>query len=464
MKFSFHVGSFDKSWLFAIIAFIGVIIQVMDKSFGDTLSLSIVNIFPRTEILVFGLMILISITIQSLLIKKARDALNIEKSKPGLGQILLTIAALAQYSVAGMLAIIFFQVFFTLKYSVILLETILGMNLITSSVILAILSSRFIRTLRYSLNKVVVAYTIAIAALSFSSIITFIYIENFLRPKPDYITSQYNPWATWSPVVSTDLVTIYQLTGVISFVTLWIATVFLTNHYASKSKKIKYWGIVSIPLIYFASQYIISSLEHLNLLGQLGVEDSPVFAYVYNLFLNTVRAAGGIMFGIAFFILSKTIMHVQLKKSIIMTGIGLILLFGANASSLIIFTPYPPWGVISTAFLIAGSYSLIIGLDSATLYIATDSSLRRVVEKSPQKNYDILKSLGQAKTQDIVMNKIENISEEVFNEIESDNLFRASSQPDNVREYIDEVLKEALKIDSNFLQKAKDRTSAKDPR
>ena len=62
------------------------------------------------------------------------------------------------------------------------------------------------------------------------------------------------------------------------------------------------------------------------------------------------------MFGVAFFILSKTILHTQLKKSIIMTGIGFILLLGANASSLIIMTPYPPWGVISITFLIIGSY------------------------------------------------------------------------------------------------------------
>ena len=73
------------------------------------------------------------------------------------------------------------------------------------------------------------------------------------------------------------------------------------------------------------------------------------------------------MFGIAFFLLSKTIMHVQLKRSIIMAGIGLILLFGARTSSLVIMATYPPWGVISMTFLITGSYSILVGLDSALL-------------------------------------------------------------------------------------------------
>jgi hypothetical protein len=149
MKHPFHVGSFDKSLLLVVVAFIAIIIQVMDKSFGTTFTLSLRDIFPRADLLVFGLMILISIAIQSVLIKKAREAVKIDRSKSRVGQTVLVVTALLQYSAADMLVIILFQAVFTLKYSVNLLETIVGINLITSSVILAILSSRFVRTLRY---------------------------------------------------------------------------------------------------------------------------------------------------------------------------------------------------------------------------------------------------------------------------------------------------------------------------
>jgi hypothetical protein len=143
-------------------------------------------------------------------------------------------------------------------------------------------------------------------------------------------------------------------------------------------------------------------------------------------------------------------MHAQLKQSLILTGVGLVLLFGANASSIIIMTPYPPWGLLSTTFLITGPYSLIIGLDSAALYIATDSSLRRIIEKASQKDYDILKSLDNAKTQDIVLDRIENITGEVYDEIQSDDLLKASSEPTDVQGYIDQVLKEMWNIDPNL--------------
>ena len=54
MKHPFHVGSFDKGLLLVVVAFIAIIIQVMDKSFGTTFTLSLRDIFPRADLLVFG--------------------------------------------------------------------------------------------------------------------------------------------------------------------------------------------------------------------------------------------------------------------------------------------------------------------------------------------------------------------------------------------------------------------------
>jgi hypothetical protein len=80
-------------------------------------------------------------------------------------------------------------------------------------------------------------------------------------------------------------------------------------------------------------------------------------------------------------------------------------------------------GVISTTFLITGSYLLIIGLDSAAFYLATDSSLRRIIAKSPQKEHDILKSLDYSEAQDVVTTKVKDLGREVYDQIEFDNLF-----------------------------------------
>lgn len=452
---SFHTRSIDSNLLIIISVIVAVIVQVMDKSFGNTFTLSLGNAFPPADIVVFGLMVLISIIIQSMLIKKTRGSLRIEGSKSKLGKAVVIIAILLQYAAISILVITLFQIVFTSEYNVHLLETIVGINLITSSVLLAMLLSRFLRTLKKSSSKVVLAYTISIAILLLNDIITFIYIDNFLQRKPDFITTQFNPWASYSPTTSSNVVSAYQIMWIVSFVALWIATILLTNHYASKTKT-KYWIMVSLPIIYFASIYLIANLERLHLLELLGVQDNPVYSYMYNLFLNTVRTAGGITFGVAFFMLSKTIMHTQLEKSIVISGAGLVLLFSANASSLIIMTLYPPWGIISATYSIIGSYLLIIGLDSATFYLATDASLRRIIAKLPRQEYDLLKSLGYSETENIVTSKIKNFSKQVYSEIRFDNFFYTSSEPTNIQEYINNVLTEVKKGDKTLPRNGKD--------
>ena len=74
-------------------------------------------------------------------------------------------------------------------------------------------------------------------------------------------------------------------------------------------------------------------------------------------------------------------------------------------------------GVISNTFLITRAYSFIVGLHSAALYLATDSSLRRTSAKSSQKEVDFLLLLGLTDAERIVTNKIENISKQVYNNI-----------------------------------------------
>lgn len=459
MKFSFHAGSIDSRLIILFVVAVAVILQVLDKTFGNTLTISL---DPQASLMVFGLMVLVSITIQFVLFKNTRKSIKVERSRSRLGQIIFVITTLLQYSAAGFLVIILFEALFTSQYNVTLLEIAVGISLITSSLLLAILSLRFVRTYVNSPSKVVLAYSIAIAILSLSGIIAFVYVDNFLQGKPDYITPYFNPWISYSPTTSPAVVFAYQFTAIMSFVSLWVATIFLTSRYASKSKKIKYWTIVSIPLVYFASLYLIPFLQQQDLLEQLGIEDIPTYAYSYNFLLNTVKAAGGIMFGIAFFLLSRTIMHGQLKRSIVMAGVGLILLFGASTSSLVIMATYPPWGVISMTFLITGSYSLLVGLDSAAFYLATDSSLRRIIATSSQKEHDILKALGHAESQRMVIDKVNSISKLVHDEIQTDKLFAISSEPSDVQGYINEVLGEVWHIDQDLLQKAKDKLPRED--
>jgi hypothetical protein len=67
--------------------------------------------------------------------------------------------------------------------------------------------------------------------------------------------------------------------------------------------------------------------------------------------------------------------------------------------------------------------------------------------------------LGRNEAENIVTDKVNSISKQVYNKIQYDNLFAISSEPSNVQEYIKEVMREAWKIDPGLFRNAKDKLS-----
>ena len=59
----------------------------------------------------------------------------------------------------------------------------------------------------------------------------------------------------------------------------------------------------------------------------------------------------------------------------------------------------------------------------------------------------------------IVTSKVNAISKQVYDEIQNDNLFALSSEPNNVREYINEVLMEMWGGDRDLLRQGKGKQS-----
>ena len=141
----------------------------------------------------------------------------------------------------------------------------------------------------------------------------------------------------------------------------------------------------------------MDSFEDTETIIQLRKEYSILYADIYNLLLNTSKIGGHIIIRSFFLILFKGIPNPRLKGSVMVTGIGLVFLYGVNISSLVILSMYPTWGLLFATYLLSGSYLLMIGLDSASFYVSTDSSLRRIVQKSPERYLDIVRSLGQSK-------------------------------------------------------------------
>src|SRR5688500_7418101 len=209
------------------------------------------------------------------------------KTKKAISQLSLTIRYLyvgSHIAVISSIVYLLIEQIVTSMYHTILLELIVGLSLIPSISILISLAFTSLKSFSSTKRKIVMVYGIAIIAIVLQLIIAFCYIEINLNIKPESITPDRNPWASYFYTdLQSKMSLIYEVSEAISFIIIWIALILLTKQYAKKIGKIKYSVTLSIPMIYFLLQYSPLLLEQIS---SLLMAEGSLFLYFYNFILN----------------------------------------------------------------------------------------------------------------------------------------------------------------------------------
>jgi hypothetical protein len=76
--------------------------------------------------------------------------------------------------------------------------------------------------------------------------------------------------------------------------------------------------------------------------------------------------------------------------------LGLAIIFGSLEIATLQYAVYPPFGLITTAFMPLGSYLLFIGILSSAQNISRNIVIRKELYKSANSQLDLLKIIGMA--------------------------------------------------------------------
>src|SRR5206468_10864244 len=120
-----------------------------------------------------------------------------------------------------------------------------------------------------------------------------------VKPYPivSYVTNFSGVFSFGSVVVSELLSTVFDILSLSSFLLMWIATAIFLSQYRFKMGRIKYFSLMSIPLIYYIfpfQNYFGDAF--LNLL-----QSSPVsISIIYVLIFSATKQAGALLFSLAF--------------------------------------------------------------------------------------------------------------------------------------------------------------------
>ena len=399
--------------------------------------------------MIYYIILFISIVIHTLfLVISTRIAFRIKKAISYLSIIIRYVYVLAHITVIISIIYLLLEQIMTSRYHIILLLLIVGFSLIPSVLILLSLGFTGLKSLSSTKRKIVVIYSLAIITIAIKLFIAVVHIEVTLDIKPEIITPERNPWTVhFFTSYQGILFWIYAIIDIVSFIAVLIASILLTKQYVSNVGKLKYMIVISFPAIYFLLQYSPLLLVQTGTLSSLLMEEGSLFLYFYNFVLNTGSVGTGIMFGIAFFMLSKSLVHQQLRYYLMISGTGIMIIFSSGISTNSTLAPFPAWSITSLSFILPASFLLLIGLDSATYYIATDTLLRRFLHKNQDK-FELFQALGFKKTSDIAQQKIHDILQKKLNELEIETMFKPLSESEDLKQYINQVIKETKKSDS----------------
>jgi hypothetical protein len=351
------------------------------------------------------------------------------------------IVSISQYVVLVLLIAIILQMTFTLSYSVMLFKIIVWINYIISIALLGLLAEKFFSWFRSKRDFVIIAYAIAMMTLSINFILTILYVTSeltrledneYIQPLRSLVGSVYE--------VNKQLNSAFFITSILSFILTWFASVLLLRHYSKKKGRIRFWIIVSIPLVYFLSQF---QTLLLNIFIPLRAADPILFSIIYTLVFSAVKPVGGIMFGVAFWSIAKNINYTAVKDYMIISAFGLVLLFTSNQPIGLTLAPFPPFGLPTISFLGLASYLIFVGIYSSALSVANDVELRKTIRKSVEQESELLDNIGTAEMERQLQNRVLFLTRDRPSEMTEETGIESSfHDEEELRNYIQKVMDE----------------------
>jgi hypothetical protein len=288
-------------------------------------------------------------------------------------------------------------------------------------------------------DRAVLSYAISGIIISITAIVTMCFMVPILLSKPDFVSAEtpvFFPTFAHGSILNI-LNYAYYILSIISFLSVWVGTVILLMHYSRKLGKVKFWIVMSLPLVFYLSQIFVVSLK---IPIHFGESDTISFIFYYRVIFTISSTLGGLLFGQPFFLVSKIIPHhCNMHRHLIILGLGMVLFF-VSGSATVYHAPFPPFGLPTVALIGISSYLMFLGLYSSTISLSEDSELYKLV-RTAAKEWKFFLKLGDAEVEKTILNKVESVRQVMTKETG----ITPSVSLNDARDYLIEVLDEMRK-------------------
>jgi hypothetical protein len=336
---------------------------------------------------------------------------------------------------------VIFQIVITSGYSTVLLTIATWISYTVAIVMTGVLAKKFFSWFKSDRNSTVLLYGLSSVMLAINAAFIVIFVTFVLRNVPEYVRPHIgvgSPFFSLGP--ATDFLNYgYVVSSIISFMLWWIATVSVLLRYSEKSKK-RYWFVLSIPLLYFLIQF---QPLFLGLFSSFLASQPILFSIVYQLVFTVSKPVGGILFGIAFWFITRKLSGNNVARNyMVLSAYGLVLVFVSNQAVVLVSAPYPPFGLATSSFMGLSSYLLLIGIYSSAISVAEDSKLRQTIRKTAIKEAKFLHSIGTAQMEDELQRRVIKVVKEQHDVLTHQTAVEPLLDEAELKQYLNETIQE----------------------
>lgn len=350
-------------------------------------------------------------------------------------EVLYKIVMGIQSGLAAIIALVIIQLVTTSQYSVVMLIASITMSYSLGAGMMLLLAKNFFSWFRTNRDLLMLSYGIAAITI----VVHLVFSLSFV----DYVLSTLAPGRTafsGQPFFATGslkflLGNIYNATSIIAFVSTWSATALLLHNYSRRLGKMRYWILVSLPLVYFLSQF---PTFFLNVFDAV-LKADPLFYGTFLILLFSIsKPAGGVLFGIAFWDAARRLPQMAaVRDYLVISAYGLVLLFTADQATSLFNPSYPPFGLATVSFVGLSSYLVFNGI----FYSAVDTRIRRDIRKFAKEQSKLLESIRSAQSDKEINEKLALIMKYHDRIVKSMPIPHVMDE-NEARHYLDEVIKE----------------------
>jgi hypothetical protein len=353
------------------------------------------------------------------------------------------IVSIIQYVITAILIFVILQLIFYSRYSPAATTAITAISYTTAIVMIGLLAYLFFmwfnQNRRSDSGLKVFLYGLSSAALVLNTIIGLALIYSLSLTKPVMM----GPHAgSVTVLIGTPIDRIlnpsYIATSILGFILMWSATAILLRSYSQRLGKAKYWFLVSIPLVYFVSQF-------LTLFSNQFAATLALYPVLFTLLFVFSKPLGGILFGAAFYSIGRRGTSSPngsfVRDYMTFAAYGVVLFF-VSSQNTVVQPTYPPFGVIAASFVGLSGFMMFLGLYSSAICVSQDVKLRQLIRRSAVQEVKFLESIGTAQMEQELQKRVLTIAKENSDNMVEETGVQPSLSENDMKQYLEEVLVE----------------------